>query len=197
MTSLRLALKLMLYRLETWVTSQVNTQLPVWCWGEKAGCCFGLWLWLLSWAIRQLLRMCSRVSLSPQRWRLGGLGKTSYAAWTMYLTRSGSTCQISDLDTFLSSAPSHLVHAPCCCIPIILLVHSSSITEHTSFRISWCLFLPCAFSSEVEERLPTHTRSHVSQQRLCYLQAFLGSPFSACWHLYPFLEKNCFWEHSG
>lgn len=83
---------------------------------------------------------------SCQTWKFAGLGRTLYTAWTMNLIRWGSARQMSVQDIFISSAPSHLVHGPCCRMPTILLVRSSSNPACTLSRTSWRLTLPWTLS---------------------------------------------------
>lgn len=83
-------------------------------------------------AFGQLLRMCSRVPLPEQReqdgtsaliqsWRFAGLGRVSFKARIRNFMRWGSACQMSVQVNFHSIALSHLIQAPCCLMPAILL----------------------------------------------------------------------------
>ncbi len=96
-------------------------------------------------AFGQQLRICSNVprlehsghagdSTLPHMWRFDGLGSTSYTAWIRNLIRCGSAFHSSAHVTFLSIAFSHRIQAPCCLIPTVLQVLSSSTTALTS---SW------------------------------------------------------------
>ncbi|KAI1884872.1 hypothetical protein AGOR_G00214340 [Albula goreensis] len=108
-------------------------------------------------AFEQQLRMCLRAPLFwhrgqagdsafPQQNKLDRLGRTSLTARIKNLSRLGSAFYRSAPETLLSAACSHLVRAPRCRIPTILLARSSSADERTSSWIGALLSFPCALN---------------------------------------------------
>ena len=82
------------------------------------------------------------VSHLPEMWRITWFSMKSYTALTMNFIHWRSACKISDI--FCSSAPPYLGDAPCCHMPTILLLSSSSTLTALPPRLNgicschWC-----------------------------------------------------------
>lgn len=154
---------------------------------------------LLSWLLaspvgHSLCHLSKQLVVSPtvvalcqgcQMWRLAGLGMRSYTACTKNLILWGSACQISDQESFRSSVPAHLIHAPCCHIGLSLLNPGPHLLQDKMASVSALDLIITGLMYGSQPQPPCCHCPHqapVSGPRLNYFKTILRTPLPAYPH---------------